>query len=554
MSRKSVHRRSVRRKSVHSRSVHSRSVRKSVKKYSRRTNRKKVMTRKYKKRIYKRKNTKKLKGGRPRVQGTAAQIEAANVAEGAAADDGLVHHKDASRPGEVWWVSMKDAGNFGVPERFGPWDSKEVAQAARDAIVKEFEANANVEWVVPGRFRWSKVASKAPRAQQSAIASAKAMADAAARKKNRATADRTHIEWLVGLFGGKYSEDDLWKVTQNQMSKRLKKFGVSDDVQTILLKIFANYKEDPEVSHSMQKERAKEREKNRLAAGLAVDLAKATAAQTEAVAKATAAQEEAGANQRAVLENNLLVHLGGHDRMFWALDQHGLIWETLVKTIDDSDLIKYIDRSTKLFYEEVILPATCKKNRGTERAYWVNEDNVDSCMICRDKFESKTHSFRSGKHHCRYCGQIICGKCMRDPKGHELTLPLDRWFSDESLTGQWNLSLVGPGDKPRLNSLDESKTWKGPLRKGKKREVKDDKRVCRTCYVEAPAEIIGRLEGRLMNEVLSIEIALQKVRSEKEDKVYVNQWKSALEVAIHKLNKIVQLEKTEDGSWIPDEG
>lgn len=40
---------------------------------------------------------------------------------------------------------------------------------------------------------------------------------------------------------------------------------------------------------------------------------------------------------------------------------------------------------------------------------WVLNEDMDCCMICAD-----VYGMFSGRHHCRACGNLICGSCSRN--------------------------------------------------------------------------------------------------------------------------------------------
>jgi Phosphatidylinositol 3- and 4-kinase/FYVE zinc finger/Phosphoinositide 3-kinase family, accessory domain (PIK domain) len=57
------------------------------------------------------------------------------------------------------------------------------------------------------------------------------------------------------------------------------------------------------------------------------------------------------------------------------------------------------------------------ESRGARRMMkWVNDESVDSCYGCSDKF-----TLVNGKHHCRLCGRIFCQRCSR----YKTILPMD---------------------------------------------------------------------------------------------------------------------------------
>ena len=70
---------------------------------------------------------------------------------------------------------------------------------------------------------------------------------------------------------------------------------------------------------------------------------------------------------------------------------------------------------------------------------------------------------RLRRHHCRYCGQLLCGACSTR------RLPLDRW-------------IVGPPDERGAQRIAR--------KHGGARSV--PQRVCDTCYEHAPVDMDDR--------------------------------------------------------------
>ena len=42
---------------------------------------------------------------------------------------------------------------------------------------------------------------------------------------------------------------------------------------------------------------------------------------------------------------------------------------------------------------------------------WVPDERTDSCQACRKEFTILSFSPRF-RHHCRYCGHVVCGDCL----------------------------------------------------------------------------------------------------------------------------------------------
>lgn len=43
------------------------------------------------------------------------------------------------------------------------------------------------------------------------------------------------------------------------------------------------------------------------------------------------------------------------------------------------------------------------------RGKWQPNNKHETCQLCNTKFSGGV--FKSGKHHCRKCGFVICGQC-----------------------------------------------------------------------------------------------------------------------------------------------
>ena len=84
---------------------------------------------------------------------------------------------------------------------------------------------------------------------------------------------------------------------------------------------------------------------------------------------------------------------------------------------------------------------------------WVMDEETDNCMACSTEF-----NFWTRRHHCRYCGVLVCGDCLAQGQMYS-----DRWVSEED--GRSLLHNAGPGGFTRLIQ------------------------VCTTCSKLAPAEI-----------------------------------------------------------------
>ena len=85
---------------------------------------------------------------------------------------------------------------------------------------------------------------------------------------------------------------------------------------------------------------------------------------------------------------------------------------------------------------------------------WISDESTEECMVCSDPF-----SFFSRRSHCRYCGWIVCKRCLQ-----EEPVEVDRWVSSETFSKKF----VNVGS---------------PL---------VQKKVCRSCAQHAPEEIASR--------------------------------------------------------------
>jgi hypothetical protein len=92
---------------------------------------------------------------------------------------------------------------------------------------------------------------------------------------------------------------------------------------------------------------------------------------------------------------------------------------------------------------------------------WVPDSEATACMLCEQTF-----SFMAKRHHCRYCGALLCDACSRR------RMCLDRWMLDNGRTA-----------RPKLRSAAELSRRSKP------------KRVCDSCFTAAPDEMEARAQA-----------------------------------------------------------
>jgi hypothetical protein len=97
---------------------------------------------------------------------------------------------------------------------------------------------------------------------------------------------------------------------------------------------------------------------------------------------------------------------------------------------------------------------------------WVPDAEASSCMLCKPDWQFWNTGLASSKrHHCRYCGWVVCKSCLSCAEtGKPLTLAVDRWVSIKA--------------EHAVHQLENGAT--------------KEKQVCRSCYEHAPAEISAR--------------------------------------------------------------
>lgn len=66
---------------------------------------------------------------------------------------------------------------------------------------------------------------------------------------------------------------------------------------------------------------------------------------------------------------------------------------------------------------------------------WQPDENAQKCMLCGVTEFTQLER----RHHCRYCGWIVCAGCMKNSAGKELMLEVDQWVSS---TGQHALQTL----------------------------------------------------------------------------------------------------------------
>ena len=173
------------------------------------------------------------------------------------------------------------------------------------------------------------------------------------------------------------------------------------------------------------------------------------------------------------------------------------------------------------------------------RVTWMPDNTVTNCTICNKGFGRG-----NSRHHCRYCGQIICDKCRRGEriflganKGWEhpeLKLPLDQWVS----------STRGHRMKHFENELEWQTAKEGLALK--------EKSVCKTCYKVAPAEIIGRLKVKLAQFQGQVDALVQPASQSFSAPKTVKVAKEKGERRVHALESAIrQLEAVKGGQALP---
>ena len=91
---------------------------------------------------------------------------------------------------------------------------------------------------------------------------------------------------------------------------------------------------------------------------------------------------------------------------------------------------------------------------------WCADEEATECMSCAQT----TFTLIARKHHCRYCGWIVCGACLKGADGNDLKLAVDRWVSSKGLHG---VTQLQGGDTK-------------------------EKSVCKSCFIYAPLDVHSR--------------------------------------------------------------
>jgi hypothetical protein len=113
--------------------------------------------------------------------------------------------------------------------------------------------------------------------------------------------------------------------------------------------------------------------------------------------------------------------------------------------------------STYWYDEE---PIASESAAARKHPRWIPDDDAPKCMLCKKDFG------RMSKHHCRYCGWVVCKKgCW--PYEHKV----DRWLSDEG-------------------TFTKTRRLKGNSNPHQHRT----KKLCIICHNKAPAEMRARAE------------------------------------------------------------
>ncbi len=51
------------------------------------------------------------------------------------------------------------------------------------------------------------------------------------------------------------------------------------------------------------------------------------------------------------------------------------------------------------------------KRGARAKSRWVPDSVSSVCMRCQGEFEKAMMGWKTSKHHCRFCGLLVCGKC-----------------------------------------------------------------------------------------------------------------------------------------------
>lgn len=92
------------------------------------------------------------------------------------------------------------------------------------------------------------------------------------------------------------------------------------------------------------------------------------------------------------------------------------------------------------------------------RPVWLPDDIVPCCQLCRVDF-----GLLLRRHHCRYCGWVVCDSCMRP-------LAVDRWLK-KAPPHRMKVSAAGRVEKDVCLScfehapaeMDDLSGWRGAL-------------------------------------------------------------------------------------------
>ncbi|MBP80295.1 MAG: hypothetical protein CL926_13625 [Deltaproteobacteria bacterium] len=79
----------------------------------------------------------------------------------------------------------------------------------------------------------------------------------------------------------------------------------------------------------------------------------------------------------------------------------------------EGDKLEGVIQYTKDQMDQLADPAQERLDDRRSKISWEKKKGSDACNLCHKKFRSGKNPFKTGKHHCKACGSLVCADCSK---------------------------------------------------------------------------------------------------------------------------------------------